>query len=574
MCRKRIIAWFGVFVICFSAIPIARAEEYVSKTSNYWEYLMHGIIKGADSSAPMFKAGIQSIASHLEGDICELSEDGYHYGDHLVAIGSTPVEDGRYMARAICKFCNKEFNCYASDLQQSYDTQVNDLKKETGTTTVTADGYLFYFYPDTSQYYGYEVSDLATVSSYTETSSTFLTNYVSKSRQICFYYDFSPLVKGNSLLGNFTFVQAPTCSVSDPSSVLSIYSSRSGFCTGFDSFSLYYGDRILWYKSDTSGNSEFKVGETVTSGLGPYVRPSAFVGPCNVFQIYVSGSYGTSYVTFNFTPLIISYQPIDLSGTIINNINSRPTSITGDYGIIGDNGQITKIEGNTIVNETDNTVYNPVTNTTSNVTDWQYDYSTRTYNLTLDNGTTSTVTYGDENVTIVESDTTYNVYYLVEDTGTDTPAPCNHSWTETSTTPATCTVPGSRLLTCSLCGQTKTEATPAPGHSWVIRQTVNTEYDETGNKTQEGYTIFECSVCGEQYKTTDGGAPPGGGTAPGSGSSGGVFSGIFGLLVDFLGFFWNTFRGFVGEGVKGFLAALMDGTSPIFGLLNPFDWGG
>ena len=290
-----------------------------------------------------------------------------------------------------------------------------------------------------------------------------------------------------------------------------------------------------------------------------------------------------SYIYARVLAPVYKITPLDSVIGQVNNvysIESRPTSITGDYGIIGDNGQIVKVEGNKIVNETNNIYTNPATGQTDTITNWSYDYSTRTYTLTLGGGTTTTVTYGDENVVIKEGDTTYNIYYLINgsgpenpDPGPDVPGTCNHQWAETSTTPATCTVPGSRLLTCSLCNETKTEAIPAPGHKWVIKQEVKNEYDSSGNQTQEGYTIWECSVCGEQQKTTDGTAPPGGGGS-GSGSSGGVFSGIFGLLVDFLGFFWNTFRDFVGEGVKGFLTALMDGTSSIFGLLNPFNWGG
>lgn len=282
------------------------------------------------------------------------------------------------------------------------------------------------------------------------------------------------------------------------------------------------------------------------------------------------------------------------SGTTYN-IQSRPTSITGgNYGIIGDNGQIIKVEDNsTIVNETTNNYYNPATGTTTPIVDWSYDYGDRAYTLSLEGGLSASVEYGDDNITINETtvndtgDTitnNYTIYYMVDGGSSEGPDPspsvppaCNHQWAETSTTPATCTVPGSRTLTCSLCGETKTEIIPAPGHKWEILKTVNTEYDEEGNKTQDGYTIFECSVCGEQYKSPNGGAPPGGGSGSGSGGfggSGGVFSGIFGLLVDFLSFFWNTFREFVGEGVKGFLSALMDGTSSIFGLLNPFNWGG
>ncbi len=193
------------------------------------------------------------------------------------------------------------------------------------------------------------------------------------------------------------------------------------------------------------------------------------------------------------------------------NINTRPTSITGNYGIIGDNGQITKVEGNTIVNETDNSVYNPVTNTTSSITDWQYDYSTRTYTVTLDNGTTETITYGDENVTIVEGDTVYNVYYLADDSGAnpEVPGACTHDYTGSVTTAATCEAPGLMTYTCGKCGNTYTAKIPAAGHTWTVKQTVVTEYDEQGSVTQQGYTIYKCSVCGTEYKSTDGTGPPG-----------------------------------------------------------------
>ena len=90
----------------------------------------------------------------------------------------------------------------------------------------------------------------------------------------------------------------------------------------------------------------------------------------------------------------------------IGGMSSRPTSFTGDIGIIGDSGQLTKVEGNQIFNETTNNYYNPSTGTTSTVTDWFYDYSDRSYHLTMESGDTVTVTYGDENITIQEGDTT------------------------------------------------------------------------------------------------------------------------------------------------------------------------
>ena len=191
---------------------------------------------------------------------------------------------------------------------------------------------------------------------------------------------------------------------------------------------------------------------------------------------------------------------------------TRPTSIEGgNYGIVGDNGQITKVENNsTIVNETNNTYYNPVTGETKPIENWSYDYSDRSYTLTLEGGKTSTVTYGDEYITIQEGDTVYNVYYIIEGSGSENPpAACVHDWQETGTTPATCTLSGSRLLTCSKCRQTKSETVPALGHDWQVKQTVATRYDDTGQLIQQGYTLFECSRCREQYKSTAGTAPPG-----------------------------------------------------------------
>lgn len=236
------------------------------------------------------------------------------------------------------------------------------------------------------------------------------------------------------------------------------------------------------------------------------------------------------------------------SGSVgdVYNISTRPTSISGgNYGIVGDNGQITKVENNsTIVNETNNTYYNPATGQTQPITNWTYDYSDRSYTLTLEGGKTSTVTYGDEYITIQEGDTVYNVYYVVDGSGTENPpAACTHDWQETSTTPATCTLSGSRLLTCSKCQQTKSETVPAPGHDWQVKQTVTTQYDDSGQLIQQGYTIYQCSRCGEQYKSTDGTAPPGSGSGMGPGGEEGetiwdklgsllgtIFGGILGLL--------------------------------------------
>ncbi len=251
-----------------------------------------------------------------------------------------------------------------------------------------------------------------------------------------------------------------------------------------------------------------------------------------------------------------------LVGSDTYNINTRPTSITGgNYGIVGDNGQITKVEDNsTIINETNNTFYNPATGTTVPIVNWSYDYSDRSYKVTLESGDTATVTYGDENITISQITTTegdtitnnYTIYYLVDGSGSTTP-PCDHAWTETNTTPATCTVPGSKLSTCSKCQQTKKDPIPALGHDWQVKQTVTTEYDDTGQLVQQGYTIFECSRCHEQYKSPDGTIPPGGGsgTDPGGEEEDeGFLSWLLGKLGELLGT--------IGDGILNLLQTALD----------------
>lgn len=181
-------------------------------------------------------------------------------------------------------------------------------------------------------------------------------------------------------------------------------------------------------------------------------------------------------------------------------------------------GEITTVTNNNqIINETNNTYYNPVTGETKPILDWSYNYTDRSYKVTLESGDTYTITYGDENIIIKEGDVTYNIYYMVDGTGSGDPDPspsvsvCPHVWTETSRTEPGCTSPGSASFSCEKCGETKMDKLPATGHTWQVLRTVQTAYDEEGNLIQQGYTIYQCAVCSEQYKDDQGTGPPGGG---------------------------------------------------------------
>lgn len=510
----------------------------------------------------------KNFVGYLAGEECPSSPDKYHHGNVPVGgigvFGSGGTDDNGKFVWHTCDYCGEQFKVYASDLQQSYDAQVEELPAP----SYNSDGSLKIPLTVTGHYrvisgYGGGIarSNLESTHKVTFGSICDCQVYFGENK-----ITFKLHSGASSFSGPKVDYRVSSVVPYDgfyarvlPKIVISYVTvlGESGVEEGKDSF------------YDSSGPVYFSAGSNISCETG-------YVSVPDDFKLY------SAIVHFENPYAIFTPAPsVDINFDTTYNINSRPTSITGDYGIIGDNGQIIKVEGDKIVNETNNTYYNPSTGETKTMSDWSYNYEDRSYTVTTESGDTVTITYGDENVVIKEGDTTYNVYYLVNGSGSENPDPgpdvppaCNHQWAETSVTPATCTVPGSRTLTCSLCNETKTEAIPAPGHKWTVKQEVKNEYDENGNQTQEGYIIWECSVCGEQQKTTDGTAPPGGGSGTGSGSSDGVFSGIFGLLVDFLGFFWNTFRDFVGEGVKGFLNALMDGTSSIFGLLNPFNWGG
>lgn len=273
------------------------------------------------------------------------------------------------------------------------------------------------------------------------------------------------------------------------------------------------------------------------------------------YDFFLSSTINTptasiQYVSYPYCFPVYEVVPLDSGASQVNttyNINTRPTSITGgNYGIVGDNGQITKVEDNsTIINETNNTYYNPATGQIVPITGWSYDYSDRSYKVTMEGGKTSTVTYGDENISITETtvnesgDTitnNYTIYYLIDGSGSENPpSACEHDWQKGEATVPTCTIPGKASYVCSKCQQTKTESIPALGHDWQMKQTVTTQYDEEGNLTQQGYTIFECSRCHEQYKSPDGTIPPGGGSGTDPGEEGETIWDKLGNLIGAIG---------------------------------------
>ena len=52
------------------------------------------------------------------------------------------------------------------------------------------------------------------------------------------------------------------------------------------------------------------------------------------------------------------------------------------------------------------------------------------------------------------------------------------------------------------------QAIAALGHDWQTKQQVPTEYDENGDIITQGYTIYKCQRCGEEYRSDTQADPP------------------------------------------------------------------
>lgn len=533
MVRKKGIQLLSLFVsillLGLLVVPEVFADEveYEQETT-FWHWLSK---QGKEDGF------LNGIIAYSLGVVCPNSPDGYHHAVSNLFEGAL-WKKGQY--RCVCDYCHKEFWAVESDVKQSYSDQVQTLPS-TGYTSdgailwhpTTEDVQRYYYAPPLAADFHKMDSLPAGVSELDDKTGYKITGRYTNG-------ELSP-----SDFHGFGWKVGVRLPISGLYASLTSTKAHGAF---------FYADGSTSTYAENWPQLEFKyhsAGDLFMLGVDRFFT-SAFTDSRGVL------SYNFSWF-FPFFKIIPDTALDDVDYGMV----TRPTSIEGgNYGIVGDNGQITKVENNsTIVNETNNTYYNPATGQTAPITNWTYDYSDRSYTLTLEGGKTSTVTYGDEYITIQEGDTVYNVYYIIDGSGSENPpAACVHDWQETGTTPATCTRSGSAVYTCSKCQQTKSETVPALGHDWQVKQTVTTQYDDTGQLIQQGYTLFECSRCREQYKSTDGTAPPGSssGTDPG-GEDDTTIGGLIEKLLSGLG-------SVVSGIIKGLLSLLTQAVEAISGI--------
>ena len=216
------------------------------------------------------------------------------------------------------------------------------------------------------------------------------------------------------------------------------------------------------------------------------------------------------HITFS-TPIFQITPASSITTTINNtyNINTRVNNFQGNYY---NNVTNNYYNNTTIINETTNNYYDMTTNNYYTMSNWSYDYQSRTYFVTLEDGTTITVQFGDDCLTITNNNVENSYQYVINNStpspNPETPSTCKHNWTETIDVEPTCLEGGHANFTCSLCGETYEQILSAKGHNWTVKEHVNTVYGENGVIVTQGHTLYECSACGEQWYTETATPPP------------------------------------------------------------------
>ena len=385
----RIVSWFLLAVCSFSLIvPVYANEgsnsdsEYTQK-SNFWHW-----IAGAGSP-------LNGYVGYAFGAVCPESEDSYHYATSYEQYFS----DGYY--RCICSYCGKDFTAYASDLQQSYENQVEEMKKGKKPTQITSSGSFIIHAYDIWDGTG-EVAKRNTSSSPSWKQFTTLPIGPESDNwgMALGLYGFHSSSKSVFGLFDETYDGAGT------------HRYWAGFAPNLVApvSGTYRCLECLRYTSKLEGKDGNISYKTENWNLGTFRHRSAgeVFKYSDSFMPYYEDMRAFQTLTIDF---FFPYYEV-IPDTAISNDTyapaTRPTSITGNYGIIGDNGQLTQVTDNSsIVNETTNQFFNPATGESATISDWTYNYEDRSYTVTTETGDTVTVTYGDENITIVQGGDTY-----------------------------------------------------------------------------------------------------------------------------------------------------------------------
>lgn len=473
---KRIITGICVVSITFSCIVPAVADtEVSSEIVSFWDKFHKWAFDNSQAYGGVPAILAKLVIPGLSADICGSSDDGLHHG---ALTGDSAVIKGQQTYKAKCKYCNSVFFVSDAQISTAYSNYVN---------TLPAQGY------DSAGTLLWQPSfnDATSLKVYVSSSGLFdLKSHSYKSDFIevsrhggLIIYDYARQVATRFDAGiSSCYVPVPITGLYVQQSSIKI--KRALYGTGDDFNTIIRSEDYYSTGSPfncTGGSSvSFSTSQYSARGSGGRI---VIYAP--VYKVYPADQ---TIVTNNF-----------LISTRVNNFNGDYyDSVTNNY-----------YNNTTIVNETTNNYYDMTTNNYYTMSNWSYDYASRTYFITLEDGTTVTVQFGDDCMTITKNDVTTSYQYVIKNNSTpDTPTGCKHDWQETIDTAPTCLEGGHASYTCSLCGETYEQNLAAKGHDWKVIEHVNMVYNSDGTVATQGHTLYQCSVCGEQWYTDTGAPPP------------------------------------------------------------------
>ena len=365
---KKIIPCFVLFAIVLSfCSPFAIADSsYNSSVTNFWDNMILENQLWADQGS-----SVGGLAPALGGflgskiwkndSVCANSDSGLHETSNATTYGSGTDDYGPYVILK-CDYCNTEFRCYGSDLQNAYTDYANSLPFSGYSSSgyylwqATIDDISF----SNSRFGGYNYFNISSIPYYyPDVDTTNNINYF----HIYALNNTSLYIEGNSGTACFLRLIAPI----------------TGTYTLDDYIYVEYLMPWTGYRNASYRNRQC-IGSYYCNMGNPLVEIQGYAS---------NGTYSSiTCASIYYLPVykVVPVSTLDQSGILYTTIyapTTRINNISFNFATV-ENNEITEVyEDITIINETNNTLYNPVTNESYEINNWNYDYTTRTYNGTL-----------------------------------------------------------------------------------------------------------------------------------------------------------------------------------------------
>ena len=496
---KKIIAGFCAISITISCVAPAFATnqtEVTSEFGTFWEQYLKWQYDVSEIFGDNIGGFCKLVAVGLSADLCGKSDDSKHHG-YITGPAVTLFGETKYPAK--CNLCGQGFSVTDAQISEAYTEAVNEMPA----TGYDSAGKLLWqprWIEDTKVWGVHLYSPYCNAVSsendgYLFSNEYALTSVVGSQINIKFLkaanmWYFSPCEASGTGYHEFSAPIDGTYKIV-----------KSNFLVGLVLNDTFRNFNMSW--ANTSRSFDRFAG----GSLSIYETWKQTYSSSSYMQLgYITeGSLVLSTPVFEITPLASDTTTINTT----YNINTRVNSFQGDYYDSVTNNYYTNT---TIINETTNNYYDMTTNNYYTMSNWSYDYQSRTYFVTLEDGTTITVQFGDDALIITNNNVEHSYQYVIKNntpsTDPDTPTTCKHNWTETIDVAPTCLESGHANYTCSLCGETYEQILSAKGHTWTVKEHVNTVYGENGEIVTQGHTLYECSTCGEQWYTETATPPP------------------------------------------------------------------